>query len=128
MRLGWCLTWPSWIALDEAELPADAAVTPLVYAVAGPSAAVGEAQEPFAAALQDAYDQLAAGVPPGDVARGAKERLVGLEALTPERLADLALLELVGGDWVAYPMPVAVFLPGRVGGARGLCRGRARRR
>jgi hypothetical protein len=36
---------------------------------------------------------------------------VGLEALTPERLADLALLELVGGDWVAYPMPVAVVLP-----------------
>ena len=102
--------------LDDAELPADAAVTPLVYAVAGPSAAVGEAQEPFAAALQDAYDQLAAGVPPGDVARGAEGRLVGLEALTPERLADLALLELVGGDWVAYPMPVAVLLP--MGGRR----------
>lgn len=97
--------------LDDADLPADAAVTPLVYALAGPAAAVAVAQEPFAARLQDAYDQLAAGVPPGDVAREAEARLVGLDALTPERLADLALLELVGGDWLAYPMPVAAVLP-----------------
>ncbi|HLH26202.1 MAG TPA: hypothetical protein VK066_27095 [Chloroflexota bacterium] len=97
--------------LDDAELPEDAAVTPLVYALAGPPAAVAAAQEPFAAQLQDAYDQLAAGVAPSEVARGAEARLVGLAALSPERLADLALLELVGGDWIAYPMPAAVILP-----------------
>jgi hypothetical protein len=104
------LDLPELDRLDDADLPADAAVTPLVYALAGPAAAIGAAQEPFAAHLQDAYDQLAAGVPPADVARQAERRLVGMEALTPERLADLALLELVGGDWVAYPMPVAVLL------------------
>jgi hypothetical protein len=105
------LDLPELDRLDEADLPADAAVTPLVYALAGPVAAVAAAQEPFAARLQDAYDQLAAGVPPGEVAHAAEARLVGLDTLSPERLADLALLELVGGDWVAYPMPVAVVLP-----------------
>jgi hypothetical protein len=104
------LDLPELDRLDEADLPPDAAVTPLVYALAGPAAAVSAAQEPFASQLQDAYDQLAAGVPPADVARQAEGRLIGPEALTPERLADLALLELVGGDWVAYPMPVAVLL------------------
>ena len=104
------LDLPELDRLDDADLPPDAAVTPLVYALGGPAAAISAAQEPFAAQLQDAYDQLAAGVPPADIARQAEGRLVGLEALTPERLADLALLELVGGDWVAYPMPVAVLL------------------
>ncbi len=105
------LDLPELDRLDEADLPPDAAVTPPVYAFAGPAAAVATAQEPFAARLQHAYEQLAAGVPPADVAGAAEARLVGLEAFSPERLADLALLELLGGDWVAYPMPVAVLLP-----------------
>ncbi|HZS01730.1 MAG TPA: hypothetical protein VFE37_23635 [Chloroflexota bacterium] len=105
------LDLPELDRLDEADLPPDAAVTPPVYAFAGSAAAVATAQEPFAARLQYAYEQLAAGVPPADVAGAAEARLVGLEAFSPERLADLALLELLGGDWVAYPMPVAVLLP-----------------
>jgi hypothetical protein len=97
--------------LDEADLPEDGVVTPFVYALAGPSAAVAEGRERFVGQIQAAYDALAAGAAPGTVAASAEARLVGLEALTPERLADLALLELIGEDWVGYPSPVAVLLP-----------------
>jgi hypothetical protein len=97
--------------LDDADLPTDSAVTPFVYALAGPADAVAAAHERFAAQLQAAYDALAAAAQPGTVAREAEARLVGVDELTPERLADLALMELVGDDWIAYPMSVAVPLP-----------------
>jgi hypothetical protein len=106
------LDLPELDKLDEADLPTDSAVTPYVYAFAGPPEVVAAAHERFAAQLQTAYDALAGAARPGAVAREAEARLVGLEALTPERLADLALLELVGDDWIAYPMSVAVPLPG----------------
>jgi len=106
--------------LDDAELPADAAVTPYVYALAGPAAVVAAAHARFVAQLAAAYARLAPTVweggrgaaTPAEVAAAAETRLVGLETLTPERFADLALLELMGDEEVAYPLAVAVPLPG----------------
>ncbi|SRR5579884_571588 len=98
--------------LDEADLPADSAVTPYVYALAGPAASVAAAHARFAARLQAAYDQLAAGVAPGALRAAAEACLVGVEAVTPERLADLALLDLLGEEVWAQPRAVTVPLAG----------------
>jgi len=105
------LDLPELDKLDDADLPADSTVTPFVYALAGPAETVAEAHTRFAAQLQTAYDALAGAARLGTVVHDAETRLVGLETLTPERLADLALLELVGDDWIGYPMAVAVALP-----------------
>jgi len=94
--------------LDDADLPADAAVTPYVYALAGPADRVAEAYGQFAARIEAAYAQLASGVEPSALLAAAEACLVGVEALTPERLADLALLDLLADGDCAYPMPVAV--------------------
>jgi hypothetical protein len=97
--------------LDEAALPADAVVTPFVYALAGPAAAVAAAHARFADHLSAQYALLAAGAMPSALAAAVEARLVGLESLTPERFADVALLELLGDELPAYPMPVVVPLP-----------------
>ena len=97
--------------LDEAELPADATVTPWVYALAGPAAALAAAHARFAAQVETEYARLVGGAAPGALAAAAEGRLAGLEELTPERLADLALADLLGDEPPAYPMPAAVPLP-----------------
>src|SRR5215217_7508574 len=87
--------------LDEADLPADAAVSPYVYALAGPADQVAAAHARFAAHLEAAYQRLAGGVAPGALLAAAEACLVGLDTLSPERLADLALLVLLAGGWEA---------------------------
>ena len=98
--------------LDEADLPADAAVTPYVYALAGPADQVAAAHARFAAHVEAAYQRLAGGVAPGALLAAAEACLVGLDTLSPERLADLALVDLLAEGEAAYPMPVAVPLAG----------------
>ncbi len=97
--------------LDEADLPGDAVVTPFVYSVAGPSAAVATAHARFMAHLEREYRAVELVEAPRAIAAAAEARLAGLTAFTPESLADLALGELVGGDWLAYPQSIAVALP-----------------
>src|SRR5437588_680836 len=70
--------------LDEADLPGDAVVTPFVYAVAGPSAAVAAAHARFMAHLEREYRAVELVEAPRAIAAAAEARLAGLAALTPE--------------------------------------------
>jgi hypothetical protein len=98
--------------LDQVELPDDAGVTPYVYALAGPAAVVDEAWWRVQATVGAAFEAAVAGGRTEELVEAAARRLVGLAAFSPERFADLALLELLGGPTPAYPMVASVALAG----------------
>ncbi|MBX5492040.1 MAG: hypothetical protein IRZ14_12880 [Chloroflexi bacterium] len=98
--------------LDGTELPEDAAVTPFVYALAGPAPAVVAAWRRVWAAVQAALEGIAQGGGSEERLAAAERALVGLAVFTPERFADLPLLELLGSTTPTYPMAVGAVLPG----------------
>lgn len=97
--------------LDDADLPADAAVTPFVFAMAGPTDAVRAAWLAMEATIRQAYEALGETTTAEALVAAAEQRLVGLAAFTPDRFADLALQDLLGGQLPGFPMLVAVSLP-----------------
>jgi hypothetical protein len=98
--------------LDEADLPADAYVTPYVFALAGPAPLVTAAYARFMAHLRAEYARIAdEGVSIDSIPEGAEARLVGLEAFTPERFTDLVLRDLLPEDSVARYIGVTAPLP-----------------
>ncbi|HLI27242.1 MAG TPA: hypothetical protein VKZ60_09235 [Chloroflexota bacterium] len=98
--------------LDQAELPEDAVVTPYIYALAGPADAVAAAWQRVQATVGAAFEVAVARGHTDDLVEAAARRLVGLAVFSPERFADLALLELLGGPVPAYPMAAGVALAG----------------